>query len=673
MARCGRRGIRRGDRLFGPGAALASACALAIALLACSGPSPTPTPVRPPPPATTPTSAASPTTALPPGAGVPIIPAIPSGSPIASPPSLAITSGKTASDMRTELDRILQEHALLLEPVMVSTVGDHQPENAAAGATLDRNSETLSQWLGAVYGLDTQRTFLDLWRARIGLFTTYAAAAAAHDAGGQQQAQSGLAANGSNLAALLAGTAEGLSPSDLETPLSAQADAVLHTADALAGGDDDLALASMDDAATHSVEFGDLLATSIANQFPTRFPGDVTRDDVNLRATLSLLFQKQIYLEGLGESATANHPEQAAAFSRLADQNINQMGSYLGDVYNQQFGEQLVALWRAQVTSLSAYTEAVQAGDVGRQQAAMKDLDTWRQNMDSLWSGANPLLASGRVDALLRVPVLRLTGSSADLVDQRWSDGYGQLYQSAREMEGFEDAVSQASADLYPSRFGTSSSAQANLTPQPASGAATGTPFVAPIVGATAPTPVAGAPIPTGTPGPTSPPANLVTPIPIPTVAASTPISIPAAGAGATSAPTAGAGGQTPVVVVTVPPPVLVIPTATSTPTPAAASGPSIPIATLPTGAGAASGTGGSSGGASSTTGLGGSFPSLSGTATGGEATPAGTGAAGTPRAGTPGAGTPSAGGTPGAGGTPSSRGTPSTGGTPRAATPTGG
>jgi hypothetical protein len=632
--------------------------------------------VRPPAPAASATSAASPTTALPAGAGVPIIPTIPSGSPIASPPSLAITSGKTASDMRTELDRILQEHAILLEPVMVSSVGDHQAEHDAAGATLDHNSETLSQWIGAVYGLDTQRAFLDLWRGRIGLFTSYAAAASAHDAARQQQAQTDLATNGSNLAELLSGVAEGLTPADLQTPLSAQADSVLHTADALAGGDDDLALAGTDDAAAHSVEFADLLATSIAGQFPKRFPGEVNRDDVNLRVTVSQLFQKQVYFEGLGESATANHPEQAEAFSRVADENINQMGSYLGDVYNQQFGEQLVALWRAEAMSLSAYTEAVQAGDVGRQQAAMKDLDTWRQNMDSLWSGANPLLANGRVDALLRVPVLRLTGSSGDLVDQHWSDGYGQLYQSAREMEAFEDAVSQASADLYPSRFGTSSSAQANLTPQPASGAATGTPFTAPLVGATAPTPVAGAPIPTGAPLPTSPPANLVTPIPIPTVAASTPISIPPA-SGATSAATnAAAAGQTPVAVVTVPPPVLVLPTPTSTPTPAPAPGPSIPIATLPTGAGAASGTGSSTGSAGGTGGLGGSFPSLSGTATGSEATPAGTSSSGPRRAGTPGTpasrGTPGAGGTPRSGGTPTAGGTPSGGNTPRAGTPTG-
>jgi hypothetical protein len=569
---------------------------LALGLAACSSPAP---PATPPPVPAAPTIATkpSPPPTPAPTSGLPLI-APPVPSPIASPPSLVITSGRNASDLRVELDRLFQEHALLLGPVLDTAVAERQDEHDAALGALDRTSQTLSQWVGAVYGLPTQRAFLDLWRARVGAFDAYARATAHGDGAGKQQALDDLGTNSAAVATLLAGAGQGLSADQLGAALAAQADAGERAADAFANHDPATADAALDEAGNHSVDVADQLATAIAGQFPKTFPGDVDRADVQLRAVVNRLLQKQVYLQALAQNAASNRRADAAgALAGALDDNIGQLGALMGSIYGQPVGDRFADLWRAHVADLGAYADAAQSNDVGRAQAATKDLDGWRQAMDELLSGANPLLASGRVSGLLRSPTLELAGAVGGFATGRWGAGYGQLYQAALDMEPFADTLAQTTADLYPSRFGTTSAPGASATAQAGPGGAAAAssggaaaasggstpPAVPGISAAAGATSAAGAApaaaggqttvTPTAATGAAQP---VATPIPIPTIAQPTAAAAPAAPTA--TPPPLPVIVQTPVVVVTLPPP-QIAPTsgaganATPTPSPSAAAG----------------------------------------------------------------------------------------------------
>jgi hypothetical protein len=575
---------------------------LALGLAACSAPAPPATP-PPVPAASTAATNPSPPPSPAPTSGLPII-APPVPSPVASPPSLVISSGRNASDLRVELDRLFQEHVLLLGPVLDTAVAERQAEHDAALGALDRTTQTLSQWVGAVYGLPTQRAFLDLWRARVGSFDAYARAAAHGDAPGKQQAVDDLGTGGAAVAALLAGAGQGLSGDQLGGALAAQADAVERAGDALAGHDPASADAALDDATNHSMAVADQLAMAIAGQFPKRFPGDVDRADVQLRVAVNRLLRRQVYLQALAQNAASNRRADAAgALAGALDDNIGQLGALMGSVYGQPVGDRFADLWRAYVADLGAYAEAAQSNDLGREQAATKDLDGWRQAMDELLSGANRLLASGRVSGLLRSPTLQLAGAVGGFATGRWGVGYGRLYQAALDMEPFADTLAQTTADLYPSRFGTTSAPGSSATAQAGSGggaaaassggaaAASGggpTPAAVPGIGAAVGATSAAGPAPaaagggqtTVTPTAGTGAAQLVaTPIPIPTISQPTAASAPAAPTG--TPPPLPVIVQTPVVVVTLPPRQLA-PTsgpggaglnATPTPSPGAAGG----------------------------------------------------------------------------------------------------
>jgi hypothetical protein len=94
-----------------------------------------------------------------------------------------------ASDLRTSLNVMMQEHTALAGNTTNAKLGGRDAEYRAASEMLDMNSQTMGRFVGSLYGPDTEQTFLTSWRSHIQAYDMYADGARLGDAGMKQNAQ----------------------------------------------------------------------------------------------------------------------------------------------------------------------------------------------------------------------------------------------------------------------------------------------------------------------------------------------------------------------------------------------------------------------------------------------------------------------------------------------------
>jgi mono/diheme cytochrome c family protein len=95
-------------------------------------------------------------------------------------PTQAASSAVSASDLRTLLTNLLEEHVYLAGTATGAALRGDNAAFTVAAATLDQNTVELGNAINAAYGPDAQTAFNNLWRARIvglaagGLLLAYA-------------------------------------------------------------------------------------------------------------------------------------------------------------------------------------------------------------------------------------------------------------------------------------------------------------------------------------------------------------------------------------------------------------------------------------------------------------------------------------------------------------------
>ena len=179
--------------------------------------------------------------------------------------------GARAAELRTSLNSLLSEHALLAASATGAALGGRDVEFKAAAAALDANSVDLATAVGSVYGQGARDAFLPLWRKHIGFFVDYTVGVATRDRAKQDQAVSDLVGYTQDLAAFL-----GAANPNLPTPVVADLVrshvlTLKSVVDAQAAADPATAYARLRAAAAHMQMIADPLAAAIAKQFPGRY------------------------------------------------------------------------------------------------------------------------------------------------------------------------------------------------------------------------------------------------------------------------------------------------------------------------------------------------------------------------------------------------------------------
>jgi hypothetical protein len=237
----------------------------------------------------------------------------PSPSPTGSPVPSARPADSKAADLRTQLDLLLGEHAMVVAKQAVAAT-NHTDEYSGYLTLLASNANSLVDVMRSAFGNSAASQFAQAWGIQNGYLVDYTIGVVTHNDNKSNGAMSGLV-NGftPQFAQLIASLAQLplASITELESAQLTDMKAVI---------DDELAqsyvklYADVRTAYAHSSRIGDMLAVRMSQQFPDKFPGDPSISAVDARVSLNDLLQEHSYLTTMvSDAGIAGRGAEAAA------------------------------------------------------------------------------------------------------------------------------------------------------------------------------------------------------------------------------------------------------------------------------------------------------------------------------------------------------------------------
>jgi hypothetical protein len=148
------------------------------------------------------------------------------------PPSQTAVLAQPVWRLRSQLGRLLAEHAVLIEDTTRAAVS-RTPDFAASGDMLNANTSDIAAAMDTLFGPAAAKQFQQLWGAHVEALVSYSAATAAHDTAKQQLARDKLATFEGSMSRFLAGATGGRStPAAMQAALSDHDKMLLQHADA---------------------------------------------------------------------------------------------------------------------------------------------------------------------------------------------------------------------------------------------------------------------------------------------------------------------------------------------------------------------------------------------------------------------------------------------------------
>jgi hypothetical protein len=184
---------------------------------------------------------------------------------------VVVAAAQSAADLRVGLNHRLVEHAYLAGATTAAALGGRSDDAKAATAALDANSLDLARAIGTVYGDETGKAFLDLWRQHIVFLIDYTRATAGENPRMRDDAVQNLLGYADDFAAFLAGANPHLPKAAVAELLRTHVRGLTTVVDAQAGGNAGPAYTSLRAAAAHMQSIADPLAAAISKQFPGKF------------------------------------------------------------------------------------------------------------------------------------------------------------------------------------------------------------------------------------------------------------------------------------------------------------------------------------------------------------------------------------------------------------------
>lgn len=171
--------------------------------------------------------------------------------------------------LQTALSRLLAEHMGVMVQAM-RAAHDRSPDATAAGAAVNANSSDLGAAVGALYGEEASRQFLEIWADHVEALLGYAGAEDQVERDRLRQVGADYAPR---LARFLAGATEQRLPAiDLAAALTVHDDHLRRQLDAYAQGDLAEAQAQAEQGYTHMFELSQTLADAVGDAAAARLP-----------------------------------------------------------------------------------------------------------------------------------------------------------------------------------------------------------------------------------------------------------------------------------------------------------------------------------------------------------------------------------------------------------------
>jgi hypothetical protein len=283
------------------------------------------------------------------------------------------------TQLRAQFEQLLGQHTLLAVRSMRIVVAANRDFRQAADASLQDNTDALSQLVTSVYGSAHGDRFRQLWQRHITDLLSYANAAASNDAAAKQTARAALLADADAYGSWLAGASKGrVRASDAVAGVRMHVEELMKQLDAYAARDYDQAYRIERQAYEHMFTAGAALAkASLTPELAVAFDAPPEK----LRSAFAMLLGEHMELIIDAQRATfAGAPEFKAAAAQV-NANTSALTKGMGAIVGPRKAAEFQSAWANHVDGLMAYTAAVAANDEAAKATATQNLNAFASRL----------------------------------------------------------------------------------------------------------------------------------------------------------------------------------------------------------------------------------------------------------------------------------------------------
>jgi hypothetical protein len=288
------------------------------------------------------------------------------------PSSAPVAPNASPQQLRAQFEQLLGQHALLAMRLTRSQVSKTSDFEQVAEASLQQNSDALSQLVETAYD-DTQgNRFQQLWQGYVTDLSTYASAAASRDASAKQQAQADLMAYCDAYGSWLATASNGqVRAGDAMRTARTRVQGLIKQVDAYAARDYSQAYKLERD--TYQATFTAGATLTKASVTPTA-AAKLDTPPEQLRSAFAMLLGEHMELIIDAQRATfARAPEFKAAAAQV-NANSATLTKAMAGIVGPQKAAEFEAAWANHVEGLLAYSTAVAGNDEAAKETAAQNL-----------------------------------------------------------------------------------------------------------------------------------------------------------------------------------------------------------------------------------------------------------------------------------------------------------
>jgi hypothetical protein len=288
------------------------------------------------------------------------------------PPSAPVAADASPTQLRARFEQLLGEHALLAMRLTRSQVAKTADFEQVAEASLQHNSDALSQLVETAYDDIQGDRFQQLWQGYVTDLSTYASAAANQDASAKQQARAELMAYCDDYGAWLATASNGqVQPDDATRTARTRVMGLMGQIDAYAARDYSQAYKLARD--TYQTTFTAGATLTKASVTP-KAAAKLDTPPEQLRSAFAMLLGEHMELIIDAQRATfAGAPEFEAAAAQV-NANTATLTKAIGAIVGPTKAAEFEAAWANHVEGLLAYSTAVADKDEAAKETAAQNL-----------------------------------------------------------------------------------------------------------------------------------------------------------------------------------------------------------------------------------------------------------------------------------------------------------
>jgi hypothetical protein len=276
---------------------------------------------------------------------------------------------------RAQFEQLLGLHALLAVRLMRAVVAAAPDFVPVTSASLQDNTDELSQLVSATYGGAQGDRFTQLWQRHVTDLFSYAKGVAGKNASAEQAARRALLADAEAYGSWVAGASGGrIRASDAAAGVRMHVQELMTQADAYAAGDYATAYRIERQAYEHMFTAGAGLAkASVTPELAVGLDAPPER----LRSGFAMLLGEHMELIISAQRATFAGAPQFKAAAAQVNANTTALTRGMGAIVGPRKAAEFQSAWAGHVEGLLAYTAAVAGNDQAAKATARQNLDAF--------------------------------------------------------------------------------------------------------------------------------------------------------------------------------------------------------------------------------------------------------------------------------------------------------